>query len=73
MYYIRLSLNCKCLLILQDPKAQIGQIDGFSDEDTERLARKYENVTVLGSSPYATRSQFITLTIITLNICTHLQ
>jgi hypothetical protein len=57
----------------RDPNAQIGQMDGFSDKDVERVIRMYENVNVPDNSSHATRSHFITFIIITLNICTHLQ
>ena len=53
--------------MLQDPNAQIGQIDGFSEKDVERVRRMY------GNSSHATPSLFITFIIITLNIYTHLQ
>jgi len=72
--------------MLQDPTARIGQLNGFSAKDVERLGRMYENSTMYGNltlrlisncvinSSHATRSQFITfIVIITLNICTHLQ
>ena len=83
--------------MLQDPHAQIGQIEGFSARDIERVVRMYDDstlpanssvdeITILydasklyldltcdKSSSHATRSTYITLIIITLNICTHLQ
>jgi len=52
---------------LQDANATIGQTEGFSEKDIQKLAKMYE------SSSYATRSQFITLIIISLNVLTHLQ
>jgi len=51
----------------KDPNANIGQREGFSTRDLEKLAIMY------GDSSHTTPSLFITLTIITLNICTHLQ
>ena len=52
---------------MQDPKANIGQTEGFSTRDLEKLAIMYDN------SSHVTPSLFITLIIITLNISTHLQ
>ena len=46
--------------------ATIGQTDGFSAKDIAKLERMYEN------SSYATRSQFITLIIMALNVLKHL-
>jgi len=67
----------------KDPNAQIGQRDGLSEKDIERIARMYgttyetstsqETSTSGDYSYYATPSLFITLIIINLNICTHLQ
>jgi hypothetical protein len=46
--------------------ATIGQRDGFSAKDIAKLAKMYENAS------YATRSQFITLIIMALNVLKHL-
>ena len=120
MYYVSLQLKCKCRLTLQDPNATIGQRDGFSEKDIQKLEKMYESssytttesssyttnesssytttesssypttesssytttessfynttynssYTTTESSSYATRSQFITLIIITLNVFT---
>ena len=115
MYYVSLQLKCKCRLTLQDPNATIGQRDGFSEKDIQKLEKMYENSSytttesssytttesssypttesssynttdnssytttessshnTTENSSYATRSQFITLIMITLNVLTHLQ
>jgi len=39
---VGLYLKCKCLLILQDPNAQIGQRVGFSEKDIEKLEKMYK-------------------------------
>jgi hypothetical protein len=39
-----MKLKCKCLLILQDPNANIGQRAGFSERDLQKLAIMYQNV-----------------------------
>jgi len=57
----------------RDPNAQIGQNVGFSARDIERVLLMYGNASDNTNSSYATRSQFITLIIITLNVLTHLQ
>jgi hypothetical protein len=80
------SRNGRRTIEPKDPTARIGQLNGFSAKDVERLGRMYENSTMYGNltlrlisncvinSSHATRSQFITfIVIITLNICTHLQ
>jgi len=64
-------IKCKCLLILQDPNAQIGQRNGFSEKDIERVVRMYGNSG--DTSSHATQLQFTALIIITLNICTLFQ
>jgi hypothetical protein len=86
MYYVGLQLKCKYLFILQDPNATIGQRDGFSAKDIEKLAKMYENLSFVTTTPsdattsyatrspnYSTRLQFIIIIIITLNVLTHLQ
>jgi len=52
---------------LQDPNATIGQRDGLSGGDIQKLERMY------ASSSYVTPSQFITLIIVTLLLLTNLQ